>query len=126
MLRCRVGQPPYPESDDEHKETTDIPIYGVTKANENYLYPQSVKRMRLPDMDGGKIVDREIWATTGEYILVVTGQGKTVRQACTRAYDTLHEIHIPNMSFRDDIGEKLEDQIPKLQAHGYCKDWVYE
>jgi phosphoribosylamine--glycine ligase len=121
-----VAQPDYPYSEKTKAETTDIPIYGVTKANENYLYPQSVKRGKLPAMDGNKVTDKDMWATTGDYVMVVTGQGKTVRQACTRVYDTLHEIHIPDMIFRDDIGEKLADELPKIQQHGYCTEWVYE
>lgn len=121
-----VAQPDYPYSEMEASETTGIPIYGITKINEGYLYPQSVMRAKLPDMDGDKIVDREIWATTGDYIMVVTGQGRTVRQACTRVYDTIGELHIPDMMVRDDIGERLEEEIPKLQAHGYCSEWKYE
>lgn len=120
-----VSQPPYPEDPQDPKECADVPIYGVTAANENYLYPQSVCRQKMPDMDGSKVSEKDIWTATGNYVLVVTGQGKTVRQATTRAYDTLHEISLSNMSYRDDIGEKLEDEIPKLQKHGYCTEWSY-
>lgn len=121
-----LAQPDYPYSKETEAKTTDIPVYGVTKANEQYLYPQSIKREKLPDMDGEKIVEREIWATSGDYLAVVTGTGKTVRRACTRAYDTVHELHVPDLMYRDDIGERLEDDLPKLQQHGYCTEWVYE
>ena len=121
-----LAQPDYPYSKLTQAKTTDIPIYGVTKANEAYLYPQSVKREELPDMEGEKIVEREIWATSGDYVLVVTGTGKTVRQAMTRAYDTLRELSIPDMIYRDDIGEKLEEEIPRLQLHGIATEFTYE
>lgn len=121
-----LAQPDYPFSNKDPSELLDIPIYGVTKENEGYLYPQSVKRTTMPDMDGKKIVEREIWATTGDYLMVVTGTGKTVRQATTRAYDTLSEISVPDMIYRDDIGEKLEEEIPKLQMHGYAEEFHYE
>lgn len=121
-----LAQPDYPYSKLTQAKTTDIPIYGVTKQNEPYLYPQAVKRTVMPDMDGEKVVEREIWATSGDYLMVVTGTGKTVRQATSRAYDTLAEIKVPDMIYRDDIGEKLEEEIPKLQLHGYADEFHYE
>lgn len=121
-----VAQPDYPYGERDREQLTGLPIYGVTKENEHYLYPQSVMRAKLPDMDGEKVVEREIWATTGEYVLVVTGTGKTVRQATTRAYDTVHELSMPDMMYRDDVGEKLEEEIPKLQLHDYAPEFHYE
>ena len=121
-----VAQPDYPYSNATKAELVDIPIYGVTSQNQAYLYPQSVKMTRLPDMDGDKVVERKIWATTGDYVLVAVGSGKTVRRAATRAYDTIKELHIPDMMYRDDIGEKLEEEIPRLQAHGYAAEFTYE
>jgi phosphoribosylamine---glycine ligase len=121
-----VAQPDYPYYKLEADEVTGIPVYGVSKSNENYLYPQSITRMKLPDMDGKEVVDKNIWATSGAYLIVVTGTGKTVRQASTRCYDTINEISIPDKSYRDDIGERLEEDIPKLQRHGYCEGWSYE
>lgn len=121
-----IAQPDYPYSEKTKSEVSDIPIYGVTKDNEPYLYPQAVKRAVLPDMQGSKVIEREVWATAGDYLMVVVGSGKTVRQACTRAYDTLGEIQIADMIYRDDIGEKLEDEIPKLQAQGYAREFAYE
>ena len=82
--------------------------------------------MKLPDMEGEKVIEREIWASAGDYLLVVTGTGKTVRQATTRAYDTVKEIKVPDMIYRDDIGEKLEEEIPKLQEHGFAMEFKYE
>ena len=121
-----LAQPDYPFSHKTADELTDIPIYGVTKANESYLYPQAVKRQVHPEMDGEKIVEREIWSTAGDYLMVVTGTGKTVRQACTRAYDTVHEIQVADLIYRDDVGEKLEEEIPKLQLHDYATEFHYE
>jgi phosphoribosylamine---glycine ligase len=51
--------------------------------------------------------------------------GKTVKQACERAYKTVKEIHIPNMQFRDDVGEKLEKELPELQKHGFATEFKY-
>lgn len=121
-----IAQPDYPYSNKTQAEVAGIPIYGVTPANETYLAPQSVQRMKMPDMEGERVKERQIWASAGDYLLVVTGTGKTVRQACTRAYDTLQEISVPDMIYRDDIGEKLEEEIPKLQEHGIATEFHYE
>lgn len=121
-----LTQPDYPFSNRTPEELVDVPIYGVTKENEHYLYPQSIKRTTLPDMQGEKVVEREMMAATGDYLMVVTGTGRTVRQACTRAYDTLGELSCPDMMYRDDIGEKLEEEIPKLQLHGIADEFHYE
>ena len=121
-----VAQPDYPYSEKPKSEVDDIPIYGVTRANSKYLSPQEVKIVPQPTMKGEEVVDKPTWTTTGHYLLVVSGHGRTVRQACTRAYDTLKEIHVPNMIYRDDIGEKLEDEIPRLEGLGFATDWRYE
>lgn len=121
-----LAQPDYPYSKATKAETSDIPIYGVTPENQKYLYPQSVKLEKMPDMEGQKLTEKKIWATTGDYVLVAVGMGKTVRKAATRAYDTIKALHIPDMIYRDDIGEKLEEEIPKLQAHGFASEFTYE
>jgi len=121
-----LAQPDYPYSKATKSEVGGIPIYGVTPDNQPYLWPQSVQRMRLPDMKGEKVIEQEIWASAGDYLMVVTGMGRTVRQACMRAYDTLDQIQVADMIYRDDIGEKLEEEIPRLKAHGYATEFHYE
>jgi phosphoribosylamine---glycine ligase len=120
-----IAQPDYPYSKLTDAKVTDIPIYGVTPENEPYLAPQSVKRERMPVMKGSEIGEDEIWTTTGDYLAVVTGTGSTVRQARTRCYDTLHELSVPDMIYRDDVGEKLEEEIPQLQELGYAEEFNY-
>ena len=120
-----LAQPDYPYSNLTKKETDDIPIYGISPKNLRYLQPQAVKMAKLPDMDGDRVVEREIWATAGDYLMVVTGTGKSVTQACERVYKTVKEIDVPDMIWRDDIGEKLEKEIPELQKHGYAMEFSY-
>lgn len=120
-----LAMPDYPYSKLTKAETDGVPIYGVTDKVRKFIAPQSVKMQKMPDMEGEKFVERNIWATTGDYIGVVTGTGKSVSQACERAYAVVEEIHIPDMICRDDIGEKLEDEIPKLQKLGYAAEFEY-
>lgn len=120
-----VAQPDYPHSKFTKAELADIPVYGVTKDNQRYISPQSIKIGKMPDMEGDKVVEKDIWCTTGDYLCVVTALGRSVKQACETAYKTVKEIHIPNMMYRDDVGEKLEKEIPELQKHGFATDWNY-
>jgi phosphoribosylamine---glycine ligase len=120
-----LAQPDYPYSNKPQPETDGIPIYGVTDKNRRYIAPQCVKVVSQPNMIDGKIVDRDTWTTTGDYIAVVTGLGKTVKKACERAYATLNEIHVADGMYRDDLGEKLETMLPKLHKHGYATEFEY-
>lgn len=120
-----IAQPDYPYSKATKKETEGVPIYGVTPKNEKYIYPQSVKIDKMPDMDKEHVVEKAMWVTTGDYVGVVTALGNTVKKACERAYKTVDELNLSDMICRDDIGEKLEEQIPQLQAHGYALEFEY-
>ena len=121
-----LAQPDYPYSNAAKADTLDIPITGPSTGNRKYVHPQSVKMAKLPVMKGETIAEKKIWATCGDYVAVVTGCGKTVSQARTRAYKVVGEIQIPDMMYRDDIGEKLEEELPKLQAHGFATEFKYQ
>lgn len=116
----------FPNDGMELEDVCGLPVYGVTKRNEKYIQPQYVKIEKMPDMDGEKVVERPIWVTAGNYNAVVTGKGGTVKQATKRAYDTISEISIKDIGYRDDIGEGLKETLPKLHALGYAKEFRYE
>jgi phosphoribosylamine--glycine ligase len=114
--------PPFPNKGlPQENKTSGTPIYGITPSNRKHIQPQGVKLRNLPDMEGDKVVEREIWATAGDYIMVITALGKTVKQASERCYKTADEIYIPSMLVRDDIGEGCQKSIPELQKHGYVQ-----
>lgn len=117
------GDFPYDKMSEE--EISGVPIYGITKGSKRHLHPQNVKIDILPDMDGDRLVQRPVWNTTGSYVMVVTGYGSSVRQAADRAYGTVKKLHISNLILRDDVGESLKAQLPKLHAMGYAKHFVY-
>lgn len=121
-----LAQPDYPYSNLTKKETDGIPIYGVTDKNKQYIAPQSVKVVSMPHMDGEKLTEKPTWASAGDYLAVVTGSGRTVKQASERAYATLKELHVPDGMWRDDIGEGLKEKIPKLHALGFATGFEYE
>jgi len=121
-----IAQPDYPYSKLTKKETDGIPVYGVTKKNADYIQAQSIRMDKKHMMDGDSIVERPMWTTCGDYLAVVTGTGETVKQATDRAYKTLKQIQVPDMIYRDDIGEKLEEEIETLHNFGYAEEFNYE
>jgi phosphoribosylamine---glycine ligase len=127
-IACGVvlAQPDYPYSKLTKKETDGIPIYGITAKNSQYIHPQSVRMQSQPVMDGDSVKDKDIWTTCGDYLAVITGTGDTVKQATARAYRTLKQIQVPDMIYRDDIGEKLEEEIETLHNFGYADEFTYE
>lgn len=119
-----MAQPMYPYN----KSTPDMvegnPISGCEDVIDNVHFA-SVMMGRGPKWEGDKVVERAIYQTTGEYVLVATGLGKTVEKARKAVYGVVGEISFPNRMFRTDIGEKLEKPLPKLHGFGFCTETVY-
>ena len=68
-----------------------------------------------------KLVDGQ-WRAAGEsgIPLVVTGTGETMQEARRQAYDRVDDIVIPNLYYRDDIGERwIDGDGDRLLAWGY-------
>ena len=116
-----LAQPDYPHSNATKAEVADIPIWGITAKNLKYVQPQAVKITPF-EVKGEKV---PTWTTAGDYLLVVTGMGKTISLACGRAYKTIEDIDIADKMYRDDIGEKLEKELPELQKHGYALEFTF-
>ncbi|GAC1457731.1 MAG: hypothetical protein NVSMB70_01740 [Chamaesiphon sp.] len=81
--------------------------------------------MKLPDMEGGKIKEKNMWSTAGDYVAVITGFGANVSQAAKRAYGTVDKLHVANPIIRDDVGECLEKELPLLHKMGYASHCHY-
>lgn len=116
----------FPHGNATKKETSGVPIYGVTNGNKRHLHPQAVQIKKLHDMNKDALVERDMWATAGDYVMVMTGFGKTVEQASKRVYTTADQIHVANPILRDDVGEGLEESLPKLHAMGYATHCEYK
>ena len=81
---------------------------------------------KAPMEEGGKIVDKEMLVTTGDYVLICSGTGTTVEKAKENAYKVVDKMEIPNSPmYRTDIGCRLEKQLPELQKHGFATEWEY-
>lgn len=121
-----LSVPDYPYSKKPIAEVTGIPIYGVKDSIRQNIHPCMVKQGVAPVMVGGKVIEGPTWVTAGDYVLVTTGAGPTVREAKDAAYKVLKQISLPaSPMWRTDIGHKLKRQLPLLQAHGYATGMQY-
>ncbi len=61
-------------------------------------------------------------AGTSGVVLVVCGLGSTMRQAQAQAYGRIKNIMIPDMYYRDDIGERWFEDHDRLHTWGYLRE----
>ncbi|HLG18731.1 MAG TPA: phosphoribosylamine--glycine ligase [Bdellovibrionota bacterium] len=105
-----IAVPPFPFTDRDtfEKYSGDAPIIFKKPMTEG-LHPGDVK-----------IVDNE-WVLAGSsgYALVVTGSGSTMEASRKEAYNRVHNILIPNMFYRTDIGERWARESDLLHTWGY-------
>lgn len=100
------------------------PIYGITKGVQVHTHPVSVMVEDHPTLEDPKS-NKPTWTTSGDYVAIVTGYGATVSQCMKRAYGTVKKLHLSNMVVRDDVGEGLKEQLPKLHQLGYATHCRY-
>jgi len=116
-----MAQPRYPYNASPPEMVEGNPISGVDEAGDA-VHLCSVMKGKGPLMDGGKITEGPIYQTTGEYVLVCTGLGKTIEAARDKAYRAVKQVKFPDRLYRTDIGEKVQKCLPVLQKHGYLAD----
>jgi phosphoribosylamine---glycine ligase len=110
QLGVVVAVPPFPFSDKDtyEKYSGDAPIIFKKPSLEG-IHPGDVK-----------LADNE-WVLAGSsgYALIVTGSGSTMESARKEAYNRVHNILIPNMFYRTDIGERWTRDSDYLHTWGY-------
>jgi phosphoribosylamine--glycine ligase len=117
-----ITQPKFPYSKKPGPESDGIPIYGMKKVLEK-LHLVGVRWGKGVDGDPPK--EQEMYLTSGEYIMCAVDFGKTVSEAAKAVYKVVDEISLPNMIIRDDIGERLEKQLPLLHKSGFATGFNY-
>ncbi len=125
-----VSMPDYPYSRLTKKECSGYPLFGLTEEDAlSDVHLSEVQWGKAPaNVDGEVKMNVPMYVTAGDYVATVTGTGKTVEESSEKCYKTIKKkIEIPNsIMYRSDIGCRLEDQLPKLHAMGYCTDLDYE
>lgn len=96
-------------------------------------YSKGVRVMfKRPDrLDGVQLEDvkkiKGKWIITGTCgnVVVITGSGKTMQQAQRQMYRRVSNIIIPNMYYRNDVGDRWYHEGAKLKKWGYLKTVKY-
>jgi len=116
-----LAQPRYPYGDAEPKEVEGNPIAGADEMWDQ-VHPVDMMIGKGPAMQDGKVVDKPIYQTSGEYVMVVTGLGKTVSKAKDKVYGAVDKIKFSNMIVRNDVGDGVIKKLPELHKFGYAMD----
>jgi phosphoribosylamine--glycine ligase len=118
QVAVRVVLPPFPFDDpttyDENSRNAAV-VFGAD--DRTGIHIEDTKRVN------GQ------WRVAGDagMPLIVTGKGETMESARTQAYGRLDEIVIPNLYYRDDIGERwIDGDGDRLLAWGYLGDESWE
>lgn len=114
-------QPPFPSNEHSPAAVEGNPISGIDENHDN-LHLVSVMKGRGPMISDGRVIDGQTYMTSGSYVAVATALGKTIARARRKVYRTVEGVHFPNKMYRDDIGEKIEDALPRLHGFGYLED----
>ncbi len=113
------SQPQYPYDTSTPEMVEGNPIQGLEAVWDD-IHPVQVMVGKGEAMKDGQVVDAPQFQTTGEYVLVATGLGKTIEKARKAVYGVIDEISLPNMIVRNDIGVKVQKQLPELHKLGYA------
>ncbi|HEX5387768.1 MAG TPA: phosphoribosylglycinamide synthetase C domain-containing protein [Gemmatimonadales bacterium] len=108
----RVVVPPFPFKDNETFERSSKDALIIfKKPNREGVHIEDVK-----------CVDNE-WLVTGTsgVVLIVVGQGPTMKQAQRQAYARIDNVMIPNMYYRKDIGDRWLEDSDRLHNWGYLR-----
>lgn len=111
----------YPWNLVEEREYRDWPIRGITGRLMPNLWLNDVKIGPAPVEVDGEIKTKQTYVTTGTYVMIVTGHGDSVKDAQAMANTVAEKVWWPrHTTRRTDIGDRLEKDLPKLQAFGYA------
>lgn len=112
QVGVRVIVPPYPFDDP-----------GTFRS----LSKDAVIYFKRPSTEGVHIEEAKLvngqWlvAGTSGVVLTVVGTGPTMRAAQQQAYSRVRNILIPNMYYRDDIGDRWSEDSDRLFSWGYLR-----
>jgi phosphoribosylamine--glycine ligase len=121
-----VAIPDFPYTTLTKKEVSGFPVWGLEGKVCDSVHPAEMMLGKACCFEGGKIVDRPMLVTAGDYVLIASGVADCVSDAACNAYKIVDTVELPNSPmYRTDIGCRLEKQLPLLQRHGYAECWEY-
>jgi phosphoribosylamine--glycine ligase len=114
QIGVRIVVSPFPFDDDATFES-------VSK-NAAILFKKGIIPEEVHIEDAKQVNGQWYVAGTSGVVLVVCGLGQTMRQAQAQAYSRVRNIMIPDMYYRDDIGERWFEDHDKLHTWGYLRE----
>ena len=118
--------PDFPFSLFTRKLVTGIPLYGAKPSMRQHLHYCEMMQGSAPHNTPNGVVTKPCLVTAGDYVLVASGLGDSVRAARSKAYKILKTLELPNSPFwRPDIGGRLKEQLPIIQKMGFAKSLVF-
>lgn len=98
----------FPHSHMTRREIVGVPIWDCAPDDDDLHFAQAM-------------LDGDHMATAGDYVLIATGVGESVRDARRKAYRAIERPKLPTEPFwRPDIGLRLRRDLDQLHAHGYA------
>jgi phosphoribosylamine--glycine ligase len=114
QVGVRIVVPPFPYRDRETFESTSKDAVILFKSpNREGIHIEDVRRFN------------DEWLVTGTsgVVLIACGVGPTMKQAQRQAYNRVRNVMIPNMYYREDIGDRWsEEDSDRLHAWGYLRE----
>jgi phosphoribosylamine--glycine ligase len=113
QVGVRVIVPPYPFDDEQT-------FAELSRNAVIYFKKGAPEEVHIED---AKLVNGQwLVAGTAGVVLTVVGLGPTMHAAKAAAYARLKNILIPNMYYRDDIGDRWADDSDRLHNWGYLRE----
>ena len=113
QIGVRIAVSPFPFDD-------DATFLSVSK-NAAILFKKGIpEEVHIEDVK--QVSGQWYVAGTSGVVLIVCGLGQTMRQAQAQAYSRIRNIMIPDMYYRDDIGERWFEDHDRLHTWGYLRE----
>ena len=119
--------PDFPYNKLPREVCSGFPIWDVSSSDRFFFHPSEVKLGKAPELQDGVFTTEPCMVTAGAYVFTMSGFGSTVSKARETAYARHKKVVLPNSPiFRNDIGCRLEKQLPELHKLGYATSWDWE
>jgi phosphoribosylamine--glycine ligase len=112
QIAVRICVPPFPFDDER--------TFAENSKNAAIVFGDPADREGVHIEDTKNVDGQWRVAGTSGIACIATGTGPTMRAAQARAYARIEDITIPNMYYRDDVGDRwIEGENDRLLAWGY-------
>lgn len=113
QVGVRVVVPPFPFEDRETFASNSKDAVIICKRpNREGVHIEDVKSVN----------DERVVTGSSGVVLIVVGMGTTMRQAQRQAYSRIDNVMIPNLYYRQDIGDRWAEDSDRLHNWGYLRE----